>query len=111
MSLIPVAEFNEGQAEVGGLSLSFFDNAGAALAPSTAKYRIDCDSNNQVIRDWTNVTPADVMAIDMAAADTVIITDTNNEESRRVTVVLNEGLTTQFTEEFVYTIKNLKYFP
>lgn len=107
--MIPVEVYNEGQAEP--LTLKFYDADGNALVPTTAKYRIDCDSNDgKEVRDWTNLTPASAMTINIESSDTAIIDDNNEEEVRRVTVLLNEGLSSQYTDECVYVVKNLTYF-
>ncbi len=110
--MIPLVTLNEGEAEPGALTLSFYDNDGQAVIPTTMAYRIDCDTNDgQEVRDWTAVpSPAAVSTIDITADDTAIISDCNKEETKRLTIIIDSGLDAQFTDEAVYIVKNLRYF-
>lgn len=82
--------------------------------PSSARYRIYDVSNERVVRDWTVLTAAQVVDIEITADDNRIYRDGQRPfkrfEERVITVQANYDTETQFTQEERYLIKNLRGF-
>jgi hypothetical protein len=75
--------------------LNYLDQATTMIA---VKYRIDCLTTGQTVRDWTSVTPSAAMEIAVAPADCVILNDRNKRERRQLTIVANDDGDTQFVD-------------
>jgi hypothetical protein len=88
----------------------FYNQSNDAAAPNAARYRISDISNDRIVRDWTSITPAATVDIEIAASDNDIYEHTprNRRFERRVlTVQANPGEITQHVDEFEYWVRNL----
>jgi hypothetical protein len=97
------------------LQSNFFGLVGTTrvpITPSAVRYRIKDVDNNRVVRDWTPVTAAASVLIDIEADENSIYdTNTRNRTRRQrmsIVVQANPGLTTQYGDEFLYEIRNLR---
>jgi len=86
----------------------FFNETGALVSPTTARYLIRDISNDRLVRDWTSLSPASTIDISVTASDNEIQQSTRKRFERRVvTVQADEGTATQRTDEIEYWIRNL----
>ena len=86
------------------------DVDGKAVIPTTAEYRIDdCRSGKQLV-DWTALTPAAVMTINIPGSVNAIIDSTRNTpEIKTVTVRIDNGLTGQNFSQYTYGVQDLGF--
>jgi hypothetical protein len=86
--------------------------------PSTIHYRLDCDSTNQTLVDWTELVPtliADAVRllevyveIDIPGSLNAIQKDRNSRELKKVLVVSNKDTASEFSEEYEYYVRNVR---
>ena len=89
------------------LVLSFTDETGAAVTPSSGSYRIDdVDSGTQVLGDTAFTPTSATHSLVITAAQNSQIS-TNPSEGRRVTITWLYGSGKQGTAEHIYLLKNL----
>lgn len=89
------------------LTVEPLDKAGAAEAPASATYRIDCLTTGTPIRDDTALTPSAAMEIVLTPTDNRICTQANRSEHRQVTVTAIYGAGDQVNGVFDYRVANL----
>lgn len=65
---------------------------------STMKYRIDCLTTGRTVRDWTDLTPSASVELQITDTDNAIVDDANRRERKQLTLVGNDGLSTQFVD-------------
>lgn len=80
---------------------------GSLITPTSLKYRVDNQTNNQVVTDWATLTPAATTTVVIPAASNAIQDDGNSFEDLVVTVMTDEGLDTQETTTQGYRVRNL----
>jgi hypothetical protein len=88
----------------------FYNQSNDLTAPASARYLIRDVSNDRVVRDWTALTPAATVDIQIDAADNDILDGTPRQrrfEKRVLTVQANPGEITQYVDEFEYWVRNL----
>lgn len=88
----------------------FFDPDDVAVTPQTARYRLKDVTNCRVVIDWTELTPAAFIDIEIDAQDNQIYSRCNASEERVLSVQANYGQSNQFADEKRYVIQNLKGF-
>jgi hypothetical protein len=98
-----------GEGSTFALSVTFLDALSVQAVPTSIHYRIDCATNAQTVRDWTEVSPATTVAIPVSASDNAIIEDGNRKEAKELRVVVDRGLPTQFVHPLPYkwTVYNI----
>ncbi len=82
----------------------------AATIPTTARYRIDDKFTEQIIRDWTTLTPASSIAITITPADNASVAIIRREERRQITIETNNGLDTQTRARAYWTVQTIEEF-
>ena len=90
------------------LELSFFDKVGLPESPVSISYRIDCLTNGAEVRADTALAAGSSVEVELTTADNAIITQTNKEEHRRVTVTASYGSGQAHIERFDYMVQNLR---
>jgi hypothetical protein len=80
---------------------------GSLITPTSLKYRVDNQTNNQVVTDWATLTPAATTTVVIPATSNAIQNDGNSFEDVVVTVMTDEGLDTQETNTQTYRVRNL----
>jgi hypothetical protein len=83
------------------------DNSGAVEAPTTLKYRVDCQTTRTALVPWTTVTADVVTVVPVSGATNMIQDDRDAEEIKVMTVMTDEGLSTQLTSEYAWSVVNL----
>jgi hypothetical protein len=96
---------NEGS--TGYIAISFFDQVGAAANPTSVEYRVDCLSTARQILDWTTITPATSVEIQLTPAQNAILNPANSVEKKLVTVRAQYGAGEAQTDQFEYVVRNL----
>lgn len=92
------------------ITIKFADGSWVPTAPNVARYRIDCVTTGQVIQDWLDLTPASSVSIVVTPTQNAIISDSNSYEKKVMAVEANYNLANQYTDSFVWTVKNLQGF-
>ena len=83
-------------------------STGAASTPTTIHYKVEDESTEQTIRDWTSVTAASSASITLSSTDNVIKDATNKYERRRLLVMADKDLSTQAVNSITYLVKNVR---
>ena len=83
---------------------------GSLSIPTTLKFRVD-DASGSAITGWTSVTPESITEIPIPAATNAIRDDSKTFEDRLVTLMTDEGLSTQKVYEQRYRVVNLSGVP
>ena len=95
------------------------DETGEPVTVSTAEWRMDCLTNDQVVQDWTATTVQTITGdlgavleyktiIAIPAGNNRILNDANKRELKLVQVVADRGLDTEFSTEVEYYVVNRK---
>lgn len=79
----------------------------AAATPTNIKYRLDCLTTRKELLDWTTVSAASSVTISITGAQNAIQSDCNDFETKQLTVVSDDGLSTQYRETKRWTVENL----
>jgi len=91
--------------------VKFRDKDGQPFTPTTAQWRLRDWSNSKVLQEWTAIgTLADEIVIQVPATLNVINNDTLSYQEQALAVQADTGLSTQYSEEIRYKVKNLKGF-
>jgi len=94
------------------LSLTFADEHGAGVTPTSGKYRIDDIISGDIITGWTAFTPStSSYDISITSLENGIIDETNDSEVRAITVIVYYSGGKQCTSEYRYEITNLLEVP
>lgn len=103
---LPKKKWNEGSGF--SVTANFRNRATAsAVTPTTVQYRLDCLTTAREVLPWTTVSPSTGASIAITGAQNAIIDDCNDFEKKQVTVMTDEGLSTQSRAVAVYTIDNI----
>lgn len=102
-----LAEVAEGSTAY--LTVQLLDKAGAAAVPSTLRYRIDCGTTGEQVRDWTTLTPSAEPEIRLTLNDNGLRSQDNAAEERVVTVEAGYGLDDLLRAQAAYTVRNLRF--
>ena len=89
------------------LSAAIRGDDGSLVAPTTLKYRLDCETSGKAITAWTSLTPEAITAIRIPASSNAIQDDGQPFEDKAVTIMADEGLLTQQVEVKKYRVRNL----
>ena len=92
--------------------VKFWDDsadAWVAQTPTTIRYRVM--TGYQVVQDWTSVTPATSATISMTGTINAMIDPSLDIEAKQLVVQCDEGLSTQYSGTFDWTIQNLTAIP
>ena len=103
---LPETKWNEGSAFALPVYLRLRSTA-AAATPTTIHWRIDCATTGRQVVDWTSVSPASSFTIAVTGPYNAILNDSNEQEWKRLTVMTDEGLATQFRETARWRVMNL----
>lgn len=79
----------------------------AASAPTTIKYRLDCLTSGAQIADWASVSAASSVTIAVTGTHNAIQSNGNDYEVKQLTVMADEGLTTQVRQAVRWRVENL----
>ena len=80
---------------------------GAALAPTSAEYKLYNLSNREMIKDWTALTPAVSIAIVISAIDNQIKQNYRPNERMELVVSADRGLSTEVVQTAHYRLTNV----
>ena len=89
---------------------AYFRSAGAASAPTAAKYRVDCLTTGKTLTDWTTLTPAVSNSITLTATHNAIQDQSNMFEKKQLTVASDPDTSTQTRDTMVYKVENIRGF-
>lgn len=90
------------------VSATFRDRAGAAVAPLTVEYQIDCATSSTPIVPRTAVTPASTVELPVTSTQNRIVSASNERERRVVTVIGTYGFEDVVTSQYQYDVVNLR---
>lgn len=103
---LPETRVNEGSA----FSLPVYlrtRSTAAAVTPTTIHWRLDCKTTGRQIADWASVSAASNFTISVTSSHNAILNDSNEQETKQVTVKTDDGLSTQYVEAVRYSVENL----
>lgn len=103
-----IKRVNEGSHSL--LHLVFRDPEQELAVPTTIEYRVDCETNGQTIRDWTNF-PSIASEIDIVLTpeDNDSYVEHQSVERHVVTVRIMYGASRYLTGTFLYEVANLRF--
>jgi len=94
------------------LTLTFKDETGALVTPSTFKYQIDDVVSATVIKATIEISPGgSTYTITIPSDENRILNSNNSEEERRVTVQWYSGSVLIGTADYCYKVLNLNKVP
>lgn len=104
---LPKTMVDEGSAFTA--TVFFRDRAtGSASTPSTIEYKLYNTTANQVIRNWTQVTPAASVQIDVLSTWNDIQSDSSVREKVNLIVIADRGMATEVRDFRQYSIRNIE---
>lgn len=86
---------------------SFYNSAWETTTPTNARYKVSDDAGNDIVA-WTTLTPGTTASITVPATANVPTDESRRSQVRLLTVQADNGLSSQVTEAFVYTLTNLR---
>ena len=87
----------------------FFDKAQTPQIASSLQYRVDCETTGTAILDWTTVTPAAIVEVQIDATLNTIIDSSNPVERKVVSFLANaDPPENAFTGTQKYDLVNLQ---
>lgn len=103
---IAKTQWKEGSGLTAAVSLRT-RSTGAASTPTSLKYRLDCLTTKREVLDWTTLSAASTATITITGAQNAIQSDCNDYETKQITVMADDGLSTQMRETKRYVVENL----
>lgn len=91
------------------LSVSFRDKSGAAQAPTAATYKVHDKGSGQVLLPETTLEPAATVEITLPPSLNTLVDPSRSFETRVVTVAATFGVDDGVTNQYEYTVENLRY--
>lgn len=86
------------------------NTSGVAATPDSMSYRIDCETTGTAIKAETSLTPGTSVAVTVTPTENRIITSSNVEEIRCLTVkCVYTTSTDEIQEQLRWRVKNLEY--
>ena len=82
-------------------------STGAAATPTSIKYRVDNLTTCTELADWTTVTAASNVSINVTATHNAIQNASNTRERVQLTVAMDFELSTQVRETAEWDVENL----
>jgi len=101
----PIVKVKEGSFFIA--TAYFRSDAGAALAPTTAKYRVDCLTTGKELKAWTSLTPATSINIGILPAWNAIQWQSNRREKKQLIVASDPDTTTQVRDKITWIVDNI----
>ncbi len=93
------------------LEIKILNELGGSYVPISVKYRVDDVYSEQQVIDWTNIDPSgNILSIAISPSTNALIKQTNKSELRKVTVVVDEDLPSESTEDFVYEVRGKDFY-
>ncbi len=99
-----------------------FRDGDTAQAPTTARYRLDCLSTGTKLLGWTNLSPAESIAIPITSENNRIVSAStttgsaflgvgnNGFEKKQLTLASDPGETTETRDVITWKVKNTRGF-
>lgn len=97
---------------------SFFDADGNPTPPGAVMWRLDCETSQTVLRDFTSVDwvesvgpdgqPIYTALIEVPGSLNAIQKNGNAQELKKLLVVANKDQDDEYSEEYRYTVRNLR---
>jgi hypothetical protein len=102
------------EASTMSVEAKFYNKTNQLSTPTSIRYRLKDVTNDRVVTDWTDVTPASSIEIEITAEENAVYLDGSRPfqrfEERVLVVQANYDTDTQYAEEIRYLIKNLRGF-
>lgn len=90
------------------MSLTFTDEDGDPLIPTTVEWRLDDREDDSEIVDWTSLSsPAASMSMVIPGSNNSIVDETKNRERRTYGIRVDNTLAGEGYEEFHYHVVNI----
>lgn len=92
------------------VTAKFRDSNLDAAIPTTARYRIDCLTTGQTLKDWTSLSVAATISIAVTSADNRIVSNGNWFERKQITVQADQGTDTETRDVAFWDVYNIRGF-
>lgn len=97
----------------------FFATGDSPTVPTSAHWRLDCETTGTAVVDWTAVTPVVEMddlgniascyvRIEIAGASNAILDAANRRETKSLLVVADKDLPREYSTLYQYSVRNLR---
>ena len=103
---LPKTRFKEGSAFTATADFRTRSTA-AAATPTTIHYRVDCLTTGVELADWTSVSAASNVSISITGTHNAIQNDCNRYETKQLTIMADQDLSTQHRETIIWRVENL----
>lgn len=90
------------------VTVSFYDENGDAVTPTTVEWRFYCDTTDAEVAAWATETPATSVTITVPSTYNVIRKSTNKRELKLLMVSADRGLSTEWNQEISWYVTNRK---
>ena len=94
----------------GWVFVSFYNVDNQVIVLDTLVYTIDDFETDNSVKTTTSVNPQEESVIRLAPEDNVIISTDLHFERKILTVIADFGSGQELKDQFVYYVKNLKYY-
>lgn len=98
-------ELNEGSALPFTVTL-YTD--GTLTAPTSLRYRVDCITTGATLTNWSSLSPASSVSVTVTPEANAIQNASNFTEVKAITLEADHGLSTAYTHETTWRVKNLQ---
>ncbi len=88
------------------IAFEFRDSRGIARVPDTVHYKLVCTTTDTVLVDWTALTPAASIDLEIGASLNRILDDANRAEEKELTVEANQDTERAHNNVFLYRVLN-----
>lgn len=81
------------------------DRSNNVITPSTVHYRVDCQTTDSVVLDWTQTTASAEVTITIPATILAMIDTANAVERKTLLIVANKDTSSAFAHEVEFEIE------
>lgn len=102
---MPVPTFNEGS---GAEFTASFENVdGLPSAPVSVHWRLVDDETGNVVQDWTEVTAASNVTIEVSGSLVQLLDRSNTRESKTLLIVADKDLDNEYSEPYPFWVRRV----
>lgn len=90
------------------ITVTFRDETGALITPTTVDWRLDDISNKNEILDWAPLTPSNPLSFTVPATANAVADVSRSEEIKEVVIRADDGLAGEAHTPHRYTVINIQ---
>jgi hypothetical protein len=104
--LIPKTNWREGSAFTATAAFRRRSDASAAM-PDDVEYRVECLTTGRTLKDWTAITAAASVEIEILSSYNTLVSQSNAYERKRLVVSSNPDTDTEFNQSIEWRVSSL----